>query len=109
MNDVKLKPCEVDVIVPHHSSKFIRAIKDACLNCPNRAPSAIELDLRRMVDALAKQANEEERLKVYNAELVMGRDEVIKELRECLKRAVETRIDDAWLKDARALLKKGQP
>jgi hypothetical protein len=44
----------------------------------------VEKELRGMVDALARQANEEERLKVYNAELVMGRDDVIKELRECL-------------------------
>ena len=76
------KPCAA---LEWIDSDRIHGLREACANCPNRAPSAVEKELRGMVDALARQANEEEILKVYNAELVMGRDDVIKELRECLR------------------------
>ena len=108
MTDVKLRECPLLPKKGHYlMANYQPEVVTLCLNCPNRKPSEVEQELRRMVDALAKQANEEELLKIYNAELVEGRDKKIRELRDCLKRAVETRIDEQWLKDARALLKKG--
>ena len=74
-----------------------------------RAPSAVEKELRGMVDALARQANEEERLKVYNAELVMGRDDAIKELRDFLRDVLFAALIGPELRNrASALLAKKQ-
>jgi hypothetical protein len=87
MSNVKLRECRALETITGYGMQAEQC-RAACDVCPNRKPSEVEQELCRMVDALAKQANEEERLKCYNAELVMGRDDMIKELRECLQELI---------------------
>ena len=44
-----LKPCRVDLIEWLNGSPYEQEIAEACAQCPNRAPSPVEAELRECV------------------------------------------------------------